>query len=107
MKTWFKDEWTTAQSLLRRPGAGMAILGYLLARMSLQADLYVPDWLAGTVLTPAVFWIGEAMVAIGLVWFVVPEIKRLFSGSREHSDLSPGAAAASSPVGPVNLGGAD
>ena len=82
MKTWFKEEIAVLKALLRRPGAGMAFLGYLIARMSLQADVYVPDWLASTLLAPAAFWLGEAMIAFGVVWFVLPEIKGLVAPAR-------------------------
>ena len=81
MRTWFKEEIAVLSALVRRPGAGMALLGYLIARMALQADVYVPDWLADTLLAPAAFWMGEAMIAFGVVWFVLPEIKGLFSPS--------------------------
>jgi hypothetical protein len=82
MRTWFKEEIAVLAALVRRPGAGMALLGYLIARMALQADIYVPDWLADSLLAPAAFWMGEAMIAVGAAWFILPEIKGLLAPAR-------------------------
>lgn len=102
MRTWFKEEIAVATSLLRRPGAGMAFLGYLIARMSLQADVYVPDWMADTPLTAAFFWLGEAMIAFGVVWFVTPEIKGLVAPARAPKPRpAPSAAPAHGEAKPV------
>jgi hypothetical protein len=80
----------------------MAVLGFLLAQMSLQADLYVPDWLARSVLAAATFWLGQAMIFTGAAWFVVPEVRRLMAPPRvgrapAHDDRAPAAT-------PVELG---
>ena len=98
MRDWFRRQGVELAELARRPGLGMAILGFLLAQMSLQADLYVPIWLAGTVLSDAVFWMGQAMIVAGAVWFVAPEVKRLFAPPRVprtpgRNDRAPAATA--------------
>ena len=99
MRDWFKGQGAELAELARRPGAGMAVLGFLLAQMSLQADLYVPDWLARSVLAAAVFWLGQTMIFAGAVWFVLPEVKRMMSPPRvqrspAHDDRAPAAPTA-------------
>ena len=99
MRDWVKGQGAELAELVRRPGAGMAVLGFLLAQMSLQADLYVPDWLARSVLTAAAFWLGQAMIVSGAVWFVLPEVKRLVAPPRVrrspgHDDRAPAASPA-------------
>ncbi len=98
MQDWFKGQVGQLAELARRPGAGMAVLGFLLAQMSLQADLYVPDWLARSVLAAAAFWLGQAMILAGAAWFVLPELKRLMAPPRvprapAHDDRAPAATA--------------
>ena len=99
MRDWFKIQGAELAELVRRPGAGMAVLGFLLAQMSLQADLYVPEWIARSVLATAAFWLGQAMVFAGAAWFVLPEVKRFMAPPRvrrspAHDDRAPAASTA-------------
>ena len=99
MRDWFKGQGAELAELARRPGAGMAVLGFLLAQMSLQADLYVPDWLARSVLAGAVFWLGQGMIILGAAWFVLPEVRRLVAPPRAprstaHDDRAPAVSTA-------------
>ena len=100
MRNWIKAQGVELAELARRPGAGMAFLGFLLAQMSLQADLYVPEWLARSALTPAAFWTGQAMIVLGAAWFMLPEVRRMMAPPRvrrspSHDDR---AAAATAPA---------
>lgn len=102
MLNWVKGQGAELAELARRPGVGMAILGFLLAQMSLRADLYVPDWLANSVLAATAFWLGQAMIFTGAAWFVLPEVKRLMAPPRvrraaSHDDRAPA-------VSPAELG---
>ena len=82
MHTWIKALSAELSGLARRPGAAMALIGFLLAQMSLQADVYVPEWVANSILTPAVFWIGEAMILVGVALFIAPDVRRFLAPPR-------------------------
>jgi hypothetical protein len=82
MLDWIKAQGSELAELARRPGAGMAVLGFLLAQMSLQADLYVPEVIARSALAVAAFWLGQVMIVAGAAWFVLPEVKRMMAPPR-------------------------
>lgn len=99
MLDWIRSQIAEVAELARRPGAGMAILGFLLAQMSLQADLYVPEWIARSALPYASFWLGQSMILAGAIWFVLPELKRLMAPPRVkrapvRDDRAPAASSA-------------